>query len=49
MHLALSVNCELQPTKMKSVIDKLNRIEEWSIGIILLGLAVLTFLETALR
>lgn len=34
---------------MNNFIDKLNRIEEWSVGIILLGLAVLTFIETLLR
>jgi TRAP-type C4-dicarboxylate transport system permease small subunit len=31
------------------LIKKLNRIEEWTAGAILLGLAVLTFIETVLR
>lgn len=34
---------------MDNFIKKLNKIEEWSAGVILLGLAVLTFIETALR
>lgn len=34
---------------MDKLINKLNRIEEWSVGVILLGLALLTFGETVLR
>lgn len=34
---------------MDSFIKKLSRVEEWSVGIVLLGLAVLTFIETVLR
>ena len=34
---------------MNRVLTKLNRLEEWSLGGALLGLAVLTFVETFLR